>query len=53
MIDAYSQSLRLVFISAIIMFILVNALAFAIELPHLKKKSGEDTGEEAMRGNEV
>jgi len=52
-IDAYSQSLRLVFISAIIMFILVNALAFAIELPHLKKKSGEDTGEEAMRGNEV
>lgn len=46
--DAYSQSLRLVFISAIFMFLLVNVLVFAIELPHLKKKRGEP-GEEATR----
>ncbi|KAA8627638.1 multidrug resistance protein fnx1 [Pyrenophora tritici-repentis] len=37
-IQAYSQSLRLVFISAIIMFVVVNVLVFTIDLPHLKKK---------------
>ncbi|KAH7398224.1 major facilitator superfamily domain-containing protein [Pyrenochaeta sp. MPI-SDFR-AT-0127] len=45
-IDAYSQSLRLVFISAIAMFVIVNALVFAIKLPHLKKKERADDGEE-------
>jgi fucose permease len=46
-IEAYSRSLRLVFISAIAMFVIVNALVFTIKLPHLKKKeaSSED-GEE-------
>lgn len=43
-IEAYSRSLRLVFISAIVMFVIVNALVFSIKLPHLKKKetSSED-----------
>lgn len=45
-IDAYSQSLRLVFISAIAMFVIVNALVFTIKLPHLKKKERvDDDGE--------
>ncbi|OAL54255.1 MFS general substrate transporter [Pyrenochaeta sp. DS3sAY3a] len=44
-IDAYSQSLRLVFISALVMFVVVNALVFAIKLPHLKKKERDDEGE--------
>ncbi|KAF1839368.1 MFS general substrate transporter [Decorospora gaudefroyi] len=37
-IEAYSRSLRLVFISAIVVFVIVNILVFAIKLPHLKKK---------------
>ncbi|KAH7088989.1 major facilitator superfamily domain-containing protein [Paraphoma chrysanthemicola] len=45
-IDAYSRSLRIVFISAIAMFVIVNILVFAIELPHLKKK-GKDSEDEA------
>jgi hypothetical protein len=44
-IDAYARSLRIVFISAIAMFLIVNILVFAIELPHLKKKGGDDEGE--------
>ncbi|KAF2829176.1 MFS general substrate transporter [Ophiobolus disseminans] len=45
-IDAYSRSLRIVFISAIAMFVIVNILVFAIELPHLKKKKADPEGEE-------
>ena len=41
-IDAYSRSLRIVFISAIAMFFIANILVFAIELPHLKKKKEAD-----------
>ncbi|KAH7395018.1 major facilitator superfamily domain-containing protein [Phaeosphaeria sp. MPI-PUGE-AT-0046c] len=37
-IDAYARSLRIVFISAVAMFFIVNLLVFAIRLPHLKKK---------------
>lgn len=37
-IQAYSQSLRLVFISAIVVFVIVNALVFAVDLPHLRKR---------------
>lgn len=40
-IKAYGQSLRLVFISAIAMFVIVNALVFMIKLPHLKKKDSQ------------
>ncbi|KAE8859868.1 hypothetical protein PTNB29_07099 [Pyrenophora teres f. teres] len=47
-IQAYSQSLRLVFISAIVMFVVVNVLVFTIDLPRLKKKelSAEDGAED-------
>ncbi|KAI4674911.1 uncharacterized protein J4E84_010353 [Alternaria hordeiaustralica] len=45
-IEAYSRSLRLVFISAIAMFIIVNILVFAIELPQLKKSKVHDEEEE-------
>lgn len=41
MIDAYTRSLRIVFISAIAMFFIVNVLVFAIKLPHLKKKESD------------
>ncbi|EUC50705.1 hypothetical protein COCMIDRAFT_80984 [Bipolaris oryzae ATCC 44560] len=47
-IEAYSCSLRLVFISAMATFVIVNALVFAIKLPQLKKKKQpiyEDGGE--------
>lgn len=49
-IEAYSRSLRLVFISAIAMFVIVNALVSAIDLPRLRKKEassedGEDNEE--------
>ncbi|KAH9881913.1 hypothetical protein J1614_001084 [Plenodomus biglobosus] len=50
-IDAYSQSLRLVFISAIVMFVIVNALVFAIQLPHLRKKK-KDAVEEPDGGEQ-
>ncbi|KAF2129271.1 MFS general substrate transporter [Dothidotthia symphoricarpi CBS 119687] len=45
-IEAYSQSLRIVFISAIACFIIVNVLTLLIELPHLKKKEREDDVED-------
>jgi len=45
-IEAYSRSLRLVFISAIAMFIIMNILVFAIELPQLKKSKVHDEEEE-------
>jgi hypothetical protein len=45
-IEAYSRSLRLVFISAIVMFIIVNLLVIAIDLPQLKKKACSDDEDE-------
>ncbi|EMD95408.1 hypothetical protein COCC4DRAFT_46067 [Bipolaris maydis ATCC 48331] len=50
-IEAYSRSLRLVFISAMATFVIVNALVFAIKLPHLKKKKEpiSENGEENER----
>ncbi|KAI5378784.1 hypothetical protein J4E82_002234 [Alternaria postmessia] len=45
-IEAYSRSLRLVFISAIVMFIIVNLLVIAIDLPQLKKKASSDDEDE-------
>lgn len=46
-IEAYSRSLRLVFISAIVIFFIVNVLVFSIELPRLKKKdAGSENGGE-------
>jgi hypothetical protein len=41
-IKAYSRSLRLVFISAIAMFVFVNILVIAIRLPQLKKRKACD-----------
>ncbi|KAJ5021017.1 major facilitator superfamily domain-containing protein [Bipolaris maydis] len=48
---SYSRSLRLVFISAMATFVIVNALVFAIKLPHLKKKKEpiSENGEENER----
>ncbi|KAF2659079.1 MFS general substrate transporter [Lophiostoma macrostomum CBS 122681] len=37
-IDAYSRSLRVTFISAIAMFVIVNILVFSIELPNLRRR---------------
>jgi ABC-type spermidine/putrescine transport system permease subunit II len=45
-IDAYSRSLRIVFISAIVAFVIVNILVFAIQLPHLKKKEADAENED-------
>ncbi|KAH8722337.1 major facilitator superfamily domain-containing protein [Phaeosphaeriaceae sp. PMI808] len=45
-IDAYSRSLRIVFISAFAVFVIVNILVFAIELPHLKKRVQDSENEE-------
>ncbi|CAI9632554.1 unnamed protein product [Alternaria burnsii] len=45
-IEAYSRSLRLVFISAIVMFIIVNLLVIAIDLPQLRKKASSDDEDE-------
>jgi hypothetical protein len=52
-IQAYSQSLRIVFISAIALFAIVNLLVFTINLPHLKKKKEdlEDADGEGGVGN--
>ncbi|KAF1945234.1 MFS general substrate transporter [Clathrospora elynae] len=49
-IEAYSRSLRLVFILAIAMFVIVNVLVFTIKLRHLKKKqpSTENVEEEGI-----
>jgi hypothetical protein len=41
-IAAYSRSLRVVFISAIACFLIVNILVLAIKLPHLKRKQSDD-----------
>jgi hypothetical protein len=52
-IDAYTRSLRIVFISAIAMFFIVNILVFAIELPHLKKKAADVEEREEDEGTRV
>jgi fucose permease len=44
-IEAYSRSLRLVFISAIAMFVIVNVLVVSIKLPQLKKAASDDDTE--------
>jgi hypothetical protein len=41
-IDAYARSLRVTFISAIAVFVIVNVLIFAIELPRLDRKQPEE-----------
>ncbi|KAF2788733.1 MFS general substrate transporter [Melanomma pulvis-pyrius CBS 109.77] len=41
-IDAYGRSLRLTFISAIAVFVMVNLLVIAIKLPHLKRRRQTD-----------
>jgi hypothetical protein len=48
-IDAYSRSLRIVFISALAVFVIVNILVFAIQLPHLKKKEVDAENEDEGR----
>jgi len=49
-IEAYSRSLRIVFISAIATFVVVNILVFAIKLPHLTRKKAEDAEGEDGEG---
>ncbi|KAH3906752.1 hypothetical protein HBI56_062600 [Parastagonospora nodorum] len=44
-IDAYSRSLRIVFISAIAVYLIVNILVWGIELPRLGKKVADDEHE--------
>ena len=38
-IDAYGRSLRIVFISAIAVFVAVNMLVLWVKLPNIKKKT--------------
>ncbi|PVI02520.1 MFS general substrate transporter [Periconia macrospinosa] len=45
-IDAYSRSLRITFISTIAIFVIVNILVFTIKLPNLKRKQPEQEDEE-------
>ncbi|KAF2645416.1 MFS general substrate transporter [Massarina eburnea CBS 473.64] len=49
-IDAYSRSLRITFLSTIAVFIIVNVLVFTIKLPNLKHK--EVAEEDAADGEE-
>lgn len=51
-IDAYSQSLRLVFISAAVTFFIVNALVLALNLPHLRSKQQDQPDEEGDNSSE-
>ncbi|KAF2009951.1 MFS general substrate transporter [Aaosphaeria arxii CBS 175.79] len=41
-IDAYSRSLKITFISAIAVFVIVNALLIPVRLPNLKNKEAEE-----------
>ncbi|KAJ4301381.1 hypothetical protein N0V90_003473 [Kalmusia sp. IMI 367209] len=50
-IDAYARSLRVTFISAIAVFVVVNVLVFTIRLPNLKPKKADDSGSEAEPDN--
>lgn len=49
-IEAYDRSLKLTFISAIVVFAIANILVFAIKLPTLRKK---DADEEVEGENET
>jgi len=46
-IEAYDRSLKVTFISAIVVFVVANILVFAIRLPTLKKKDADEEGEES------
>lgn len=46
MIDAYGRSLRVTFISAIAVFVVVNILVLTIRLPNLKPQKGDASEEE-------
>ena len=46
MIQAYDRSLKVTFISAIVVFVAANMLVLAIKLPTLKKKDAEEEVEE-------
>ncbi|KAL5116470.1 hypothetical protein ACEQ8H_005591 [Pleosporales sp. CAS-2024a] len=52
-IEAYRRSLRLVFMSAVLVFGIVNVVAFAVQLPDLNKKrvdaEADDEPDEATR----
>lgn len=45
-IMAYDRSLKVTFISAIVVFFIANVLVLAIKLPTLKKKDTEEEVEE-------
>lgn len=46
-IEAYDRSLKVTFISAIVVFVIANVLVFAIRLPTLKKKDVDEEVEES------
>jgi ABC-type uncharacterized transport system permease subunit len=46
-IEAYDRSLKVTFISAIVVFVVANILVFAIRLPTLKKKDADEEVEES------
>ena len=46
-IEAYDRSLKVTFISAIVVFVIANILVFAIRLPTLKKKDSDEEVEES------
>ncbi|KAF2188204.1 MFS general substrate transporter [Zopfia rhizophila CBS 207.26] len=45
-IDAYSHSLKVTFISAIAMFVIVNALVFTVKLPRLRRKQQTESNDQ-------
>jgi fucose permease len=45
-IDAYARSLKVTFISAIAVFVIVNALVLPIKLPNLKRKRQSEEEEQ-------
>lgn len=45
-IRAYELSLKITFVSAIVVFVVANILVLAIKLPTLKKKDAEEDSED-------
>jgi fucose permease len=45
-IEAYDRSLKITFISAIVVFVIANILILAMKLPTLKKKDADEETEE-------
>ncbi len=45
-IEAYDRSLKVTFISAIVVFVVANILVLTIKLPTLKKKGADEEGDE-------